>query len=163
MTDRLEQIKTRGYFVGGARSERTQQLMEDFEWLLKDNERMQSIVEQHYLCVQSLEDESDEQHATIATLRGELMRDAAASLLTIKHKDATIATLWDSIQPLRLEVDELRAALDATTADRMYEQERTIAKLREAMEEIKPILKAAHFAHCYYIVEKALAATEPRK
>jgi len=135
MTDRLEQIKTRGYFVAGARSERTQQLMEDFEWLLKDNER----------------------------LRGELMRDAAASLLTIKHKDATIATLWDSIHPIRLEVDELRAALDATTADRMYEQERTIAKLREAVEEIKPILKAAHFAHCYYIVEKALAATEPRK
>jgi len=135
MTDRLEQIKTRGYFVGGARSERTQQLMEDFEWLLKDNER----------------------------LRDELMRDAAASLLTIKHKDVTIATLWDSIQPLRLEVDELRAALDATTADRMYEQERTIATLREALAEIKPILKAAHFAHCYYIVEKALAATEPRK
>jgi len=121
--------------LGGARSERTQQLMEDFEWLLKDNVR----------------------------LRGELMRDAAASLLTIKNKDATIATLWDSIQPLRDESSELRAALSVATADRVYEQERTIASLREALEEIKPILKAAHFAHCYYIVEKALAATEPRK
>jgi len=60
---------------GGARSERTQQLMEDFEWLLKDNER------------------------------------------------------------LRLEADELRAALDVATADRVYEQERTIATLREALRK----------------------------
>jgi len=69
MTDRREQIKTRGYFVGGARSERTQQLMEDFEWLLKDNERLLSIIEQHYLVVKSMEGVEDEKDATIATLR----------------------------------------------------------------------------------------------
>ena len=83
--------------------------------------------------VEDLQDALRINDKEIERLRGELIRDAAASLLTIKHKDATIATLWDSIQPLRLEVDELRAALDVATADRVFEQERTIATLRKAI------------------------------
>jgi len=35
-----------------------------------------------------------------------------------------------------------------------------IATLREAVEEVKPILKEARFTHCYSILDKALAVTE---
>jgi len=96
MTDRLEQIKTRGYFVGGARSERTQQIMEDFEWLLKDMVR--------------LADESSER---------------AGRIVVLVHENAT----------LRLEADELRQAVSVATADKVFDLEREVATLREALRK----------------------------
>jgi len=47
----------------------------------------------------------------------------------------------------------------AVSAIRAAVQEETTT-LREALEEIKPILNAAHFTHCLDIVEKALGTAE---
>jgi len=74
--------------------------------------------------------------------------------------------LTEQIDTLQLEVDELRAALDATTADRMYEQERTIATLREAVESIRQLSRpdaVSWTLEVHRICDKALTATDEVK
>ena len=47
--------------------------------------------------------------------------------------------------------------LEVDPHNRISELEAEIERLRETLEEIKPILKEARFSHCYSVVEKALA------